>query len=179
MTGSQHPRELLTRAAAVMSASLECASQVMPTRPTPCTEWDLGTLVHHVAHSASALAELIEGTEPGSAPKGGCTNALLQIRRLLEAIARTQRHRSSLELTALTGAFELTLHAWDIKQSTGDVDPLPADLVSTLLSFVPVVLNNVPRSGLFATSLPPSAEQATDTDRFLALFGRRHGGIGR
>jgi uncharacterized protein (TIGR03086 family) len=177
MTALPHPLDLLTRAAELMSGSLEGASQVLPTHPTPCTEWDLGTLVHHVAYSVCALAEIIEGSEPGPAPKGGCTHAQLQIRRLLETIARAHRNSPSIELTALTGAFELTVHAWDIKESTGSPEPLPAELVSTLLSFAPVVLNNVERGGLFGTNLPPSADQSTDTDRLLALFGRRQGRI--
>jgi uncharacterized protein (TIGR03083 family) len=175
MTASSHPLALLTRAALVMSASLARAAQVMPTRPTPCTEWDLGTLVCHVSDSVAALNELISGATPGPGPKNGGTRAQHEIRRLLQAIARAPHDRPDIGLTALTGAFELTVHAWDIDESTGRSAPLPTDLVSTLLSFAPVVLSNIEREGLFDSSYSPSSDQCTDTDRLLAMFGRRKG----
>lgn len=173
MTGTSHPLDLLTHAAEVMSTSLHGAAQVMPTRPTPCTEWDLGTLVHHVSDSVAALTELISGATPCPGPKGDCTQVQFEIRRLLQAVSRSPRDRPDIELTALTGAFELTVHAWDVNESTGRRAPLPADLVSTLLTFAPVVLGNVEREGLFDSSYPPSSDQCTDTDRLLAMFGRK------
>jgi len=173
MTAPSHPLALLSRGAHLMRASLDEAAQVMPTRPTPCTEWDLGTLVHHISDSVAALTELISDATPGPGPKGGCTQAQFEIQRLLQAIAQAPHDRPDIDLTALTGAFELTVHAWDINESTGRRAPLPADLVSTLLSHAPVVLGNVDRDGLFNSSYPPSLDQCTDTDRLLALFGRR------
>jgi hypothetical protein len=172
MTGSQ-PLDLLARAAKLMDTSLDDASRAMPTLPTPCREWDLGTLVHHIAHSVSDLADLLEGRGPTPAPRGGCTQARAQIERLENAITQVSRDDESVELTALAGAFELALHAWDLNESAGSSKPLPADLASALLSLAPVVLNNIERRGLFDASLPPSAEQRTDTDRLVALFGRR------
>jgi hypothetical protein len=76
----------------------------------------------------------------------------------------------------LTGAFELTVHAWDITESTRCTMPMPSDLVSTLLSLAPVVLGEVDRDGLFDPSHPPAPSQSTDLDRLLALFGRRRRG---
>lgn len=49
----------------------------------------------------------------------------------------------------MTGAFELTVHAWDITESTRCETPLSDDLVSTLLTFAPLVLDHVSRAGLF------------------------------
>jgi hypothetical protein len=83
------------------------------------------------------------------------------------------RDRPDIQLAALTGAFELTVHAWDINESTHRGVPLPADLVSALLRLAPVVLGNVERDGLFDASYPPASDQCTDTDRLLATFGRR------
>jgi uncharacterized protein (TIGR03083 family) len=177
MTAASQPLALLSCAARLMSASLDGAARVLPTRRTPCAEWDLGTLVHHVSASVAALTELITGTVPGHGPKGGCTQAQVEIQRLLQAIARAPQDRPAIELTALTGAFELTVHAWDVTEATGRRAPLPAALVSTLLSLAPVVLGAIERDGLFNSSYPPSSDQCTDTDRLLALFGRRKGVI--
>ena len=63
--------------------------------------------------------------------------------------------------------------AWDITESTRCTTPMPAHLVSTLLSLAPVVLGEVDRDGLFGPSHPPAPGQSTDLDRLLVLFGRR------
>jgi uncharacterized protein (TIGR03083 family) len=174
MTTPSHPLALLTQAAHLVNASLDGAAEAPPTRRTPCTDWDLRTLVRHVSESAAALNELIGGAPPGPRPDGGCGQAQLEIEGLLGTIALAPRDRPDIDLAALTGAFELTVHAWDIDASTGRPTPLPADLVSTLLSFAPVVLGTIKRDGLFAPGHPPSLAQSTDTDRLLAMFGRRN-----
>ncbi|MFF7975693.1 hypothetical protein [Streptomyces sp. NPDC007905] len=56
---------------------------------------------------------------------------------------------------ALLGSYELTLHAWDVNQSTGCDGPLPPTLVEALLTFAPLVTEGVERTGLFAAPLPP------------------------
>jgi hypothetical protein len=50
-------RPVLPVAADLMSASLPVARRTLPNRSTPCSDWQLGHLVHHVADSAS--------TDPG------------------------------------------------------------------------------------------------------------------
>jgi uncharacterized protein (TIGR03083 family) len=172
MTGMPHPLDLLAQAVNVAGNSLHAASGVRPTSPTPCSEWDLGTLVFHVADSAATLRELIAGDAPGPPPAAGCVPAQRELRRLAQAVHDAPRQDPAVELIALTGSFELTIHAWDINQATGSTERLPADLVSTLLTFAPVVLNDIDHAGLFATSRPPTASQCTDTEQLLALFGR-------
>jgi uncharacterized protein (TIGR03086 family) len=172
MTVRPLPLDLLTRAVETISRSLDDASTVSPSSPTPCTEWDLGTLVHHVADSAATLSELIEGSPPGKPTAGGCAEARRELRRLLEVVRGAARDCPAIDLVALTGTFELTIHAWDIDRATGSAASLAADLVSTLLSLAPVVLGDVQRTGLFADEAPPPGRY-TDTDRLLALFGRR------
>lgn len=173
MTAASHPLALLARASDLMKVSLDGAARVGPSCPTPCSEWDLGTLVNHVSDSLATLTELISGNRPRSASEGGCRPAQSELQRLLLAISRAPRDRADVGLTAVTGAFELTVHAWDVNESTGCRTPLPADLMSTLLSLAPLVLGRIERDGLFSSSYPPSAEQRTDTDRLLAMFGRR------
>jgi hypothetical protein len=173
MSGAPNPLNLLTRAVEVLSASLTEASHFLPTRPTPCTEWDLGTLVFHVADSAATLTELLLGDPPGPPPTGGCAAAHGELRRLLAAAAHAPQRDPAVELVALTGSFELTIHAWDINQAVASTDHLPDDLVKALLSVAPLVLNEIDRGGLFATTTVPRPGRRTDTDRLLALFGRR------
>jgi len=167
------PLDLLARAARLWHESLDAAGGVPPSSPTPCTAWDLGTLVRHVSESVSTLIELIAGTASRPDSPGGAAQADVELGRLLRAIGRAPRDCPGVRLTALTGAFELTVHAWDINESSRRHVPLPADLVSTLLSRAPAVLHNLDRTGLFGIGYLPAPEQRSDTDRLLALFGRR------
>lgn len=38
-----------------MNTSLDSTTHSLPTRATPCTHWDLGTLISHVADSTELL----------------------------------------------------------------------------------------------------------------------------
>jgi hypothetical protein len=191
MTARSQPLKLLARSAAAMSTSLDRATHVLPTRPTPFTRWDLGTLISHVSDSVEQLIRSIGGTL-GSSDDPDCrARARDGIRQLLLALPCAPRDHpyielaaltgafelaaltGAFELAALTGAFELAIHACDIAQSTRSPQPLPGDLVSTLLSLAPVVLGDFDRDGLFDPSYPPTPRQITDLDRLLALFGRQ------
>lgn len=173
MTAPSHPLTLLARSAAVLSRSLDGTEHVLPTRATPCATWDLGTLIGHVSDSLNLLTTSVGGRPAPSNSPDCRIRARHGIRQLLLALRHAPHDRSDVELAALTGAFELTVHAWDITESTRCTTPMPADLVSTLLSLAPVVLGEVDRDGLFDPSHPPAPSQSTDLDRLLALFGRR------
>ena len=172
MNGRPDPLELLPQAAYVISRSIVAASTASPASPTPCTEWDLGTLVRHVADSAATLAELIEGAQRAERPIGGCAQARRELQRLVEVARGASRENPVIDIAAVAGTFEFTIHAWDINQATGRTAIMPADLVRTLLVLSPVVLGHGQRSGLFADEVPVPAA-CTETDRLLALFGRR------
>ncbi|HEX6449693.1 MAG TPA: maleylpyruvate isomerase N-terminal domain-containing protein [Trebonia sp.] len=173
MSAGPHALDLLEQAAWTAIRSIDGADGIDPRTPTPCTRWDLGTLVRHVADSAAATRELVTRIPPAAAPPPpGCAAARHELRGLLDAIGQAPRERPDIELAALVGAFELTIHAWDISQATAgaNLPGLPAGLVTELLSLAPVVLG-IDRAGLFASEVPPS-DCRSDTDRLLALFGR-------
>jgi hypothetical protein len=176
VTRSSLPLTLLARSAVLMHVSLDSVTHVRPTRATPCALWDLGTLVSHVADSADLLVSSVGG-RPGPSADPDCrTRARQRIHQLLLALRSVPGNHADLELAALTGAFELTIHAWDITESTGCGMPPPGRLVSTLLTYAPIVLGNVDRTDLFDRPRPPGPGEDTDLDRLLALFGRRRKG---
>jgi hypothetical protein len=173
VTRFSQPLTLLARSAVLMNTSLDSATHVLPTRSTPCARWDLGTLISHVADSADLLIGSVGG-RPRSSDDPDCrARARARIQQLLLALGGAPRDRADLRLTALTGAFELTIHAWDIAESTAGGVPLPDDLVSDLLTFAPIVLGNLDRAGLFDRPRPPRPGEDTDLDRLLALSGRQ------
>lgn len=168
-------RPLLLTAADLMSDSLHFAGRRLPTLPTPCSEWQLGQLVHHVADSALSLTEIIAGVAPWPTAATGCTRARLSLIGLRHALAVAPANEPVADLVTLTGAFELTVHAWDIDTSVGRARRLPDDHVRALVSLAPIVLGNLDRAGIFGPSFPPPSPGANDMKRLLALFGRRGG----
>jgi hypothetical protein len=172
VTAPSRPLALLARSAVVMSDSLDGTAHVLPSRATPCAAWDLGMLIGHVSESVDLLTSLVGGSPPPSNSPDCRVRARQGTRQLLLAITHARPGRAGVELAALTGAFELTVHAWDINEATRCGEPIPADLTSTLLALAPAVLGEIDRDGLFDPSHPPTPSQSTDLDRLLALFGR-------
>jgi uncharacterized protein (TIGR03086 family) len=168
-------RALLLTAADLMASSLRFDSLVSPTLPTPCSEWQLGQLVGHVAESAAELGEIIGGLPPAAPAATRCTRARLSVDHLRRAVADAPDNDPAADLAAVTGAFELTIHAWDIDTAVGAACRLPAEHVRALMRLAPLVLGGVDRGGLFGPSLPPPPPGAADAQRLLALFGRRGG----
>jgi uncharacterized protein (TIGR03083 family) len=170
----EHSVDLLIRAAEVARRSVERAGSTDLATETPCKDWDLAVLVRHVADSAAVLRQIIDGSTPERPPEPGCGAARTELLRLTGTAREAPRDSPSVNLVALTGCYELVVHAWDLDQSTGTQERLPADLVSTLLELAPCVLADVQRAGLFAAVQLPGGERG-DLDRLLALFGRRIG----
>jgi hypothetical protein len=172
VTTPWHPFTLLARSTAVLSRSLDETEHLLPTRETPCADWDLGTLIGHVSDSVRVLTESLAGSPAGASPRDCRQRARLEIGQLSIAVRRAELRGEDVELMALTGAYELTLHAWDISESTRVAMTPPADLVGALLTLAPRVLEDIDRAGLFGPSLPPLAE-GSELERLLGLFGRR------
>jgi uncharacterized protein (TIGR03083 family) len=166
-----HALDAFTDAIEVVSQAVAGATDVSHDLPTPCTQWNLGTLVRHVADSARSLREILCGVPPGLPPPPGCTVAQASFRELAEVVTRASRGAPAVALTALTGSYELAIHAWDIAETTGNGPALPAPLVEALLIYAPVVLADIERAGLFAAQRDP-AGRCSDHDRLLAMFGR-------
>ena len=159
-----------------MRDSLDGAMHVLPTRATPCIEWDLGTLISHVGQSVDVLIRSMGGPNDAMPALDCRTRAQAGIHRLLLEIRRAPGRSREVELAALTGSFELALHAWDIAQSTRLPTSLPAELVSSLIERAPVVLGNLDRDGLFDPPQSVPSCKNGELDRLLALFGRKHKG---
>lgn len=164
---------LLLTAADLMSTSLCFAARTLPTRPTPCSEWRLGELVRHVAASASTLTEVIARAPRAPIAGSGCAHAEASIQELRQTVLNVPADNPAIGLTSLAGAFELTIHAWDINTAVEGATDLPDDHFRRLVRLAPIVLAEINRDGLFGPRLPPPPPGGTDTERLLALFGRR------
>ena len=166
-----HALDAFADAIGVVSQAVAGAAGVSHDLPTPCTEWNLGTLVRHVSDSARSLQEILWGAPPGLLPPPGCAAAQATLRELAAVVMGASREAPAVALTALTGSYELAIHAWDIAETTRNGPALPTPLVEALLTYAPIVLADVDRAGLFAAPRDPAGRRS-DNDRLLAMFGR-------
>ncbi len=160
-------------------------------RPTPCREWDLRTLLRHACESLAAFGEGIEAGRVGLDPAA-------EDRMLAADPARAFRDRASQLLDAWTGhgdqrqvieiagcplaagviatvaALEVAVHGWDISQACGQRQPIPRALATALLAIAPVLIPSTGRHPLFAAPVTPAAA-ASPSDRLAAFLGRSPG----
>jgi uncharacterized protein (TIGR03086 family) len=189
---------LLASAVRYALASAEPVTPPMLSRPTPCTEWDLETLLDHVSDSAGVLRQAIAAGCAGPAPPPGdgpgrpspgdgghgpdpVCGLHRQTARLLATCAAAgpaQRlvaigdRELTTNMVALAGALEITVHGWDISAACGPRRPVPIGLAAILLPLAPLLITPATRPGLFADPVPVPA-QAGLGDQLVAFLGRQ------
>ena len=180
---------LLASAVRYALASAGLVTPPMLSRPTPCTEWDLEALLDHVSDSAGVLHQAITAGRARLAPPPGDGRPGLdpvrglrwQTARLLATCAAAgpaQRlvaigdRELTVNMVALAGALEITVHGWDISVACGPRQPVPPGLAALLLPLTPLLITPATRPGLFADPVPAAAE-ASLGDQLVAFLGRQ------
>lgn len=158
--------------------------------PTPCTEWDVRTLVNHLVTeqlwapllldgaTIEDIGDRFDGDQLGDDPVTAWTSAAAAS---LEAFAAPGALRRSVELSygrrpalgyCQEMTMDLTVHAWDLARGIQADERLDPDLVSDVLAFIEPQVEQLAGSGLFASPVRVSDEADPQT-RLLALVGRR------
>ena len=182
-------RELLDAAASYTLAGAAIATPAQMSRPTPCTSWNLQTLLGHLSDSIGELTDLIgsagaaaPATPPGPWPEGDPVARLRGQAARLRAAFGTAGAAARLvaigdreitaSMVAVTGAIEITVHGWDIFSACGTYRPVPPGLASALLPAAAMLVTPRTRPGLFAgpVRLPGSA---CPGDQLVAFLGRQ------
>jgi uncharacterized protein (TIGR03086 family) len=194
---------LLERAVRYALSGAGHATPELLCAPTPCADWDLGTLLVHLGDSLDTVAGGLRartvglgglggrcyGPEgPSGAPSGPGDGELIaglagRAARLLWACAEVQGgqeavtvgdRRLTTSMVAITGAIEVAVHGWDISVTCGDNQPVPSRLATELLPYAALLVPRHTRPGLFADPvLVP--RQTSAGDRLVAFLGRRPG----
>jgi acetyl-CoA acyltransferase len=158
-------------------------------RPTPCAEWDLGTLLGHLAESMAALSEALTtgnvGISPapacGGGPASGVRGDPVEVLRdraaeLLCATFMTGDQLITIEgipvpagIVVTAGAVEIAVHGWDVSAARGRARPVPAKLAGPLVRLLPQLIGV--RDGLFCAPVTVSP-QAAPGARLVAYLGR-------
>jgi uncharacterized protein (TIGR03086 family) len=160
---------------------------------TPCSEWDVRTLTHHLLYEqrwvpslcAGETIQEIGGRFDGDL-MGGDTTAWpnLLAFSIAEAHAAVARpgvldrtvHLSFGEASGLEYVTQLTvdlaIHGWDLARATGQNDAMDPGAVALMLAWAEPNAELISKSGFFGARIdvPPGAP---DYVRLLGLLGRR------
>ena len=177
--------ELLERALGYTRLALVDVSVDLLDRPTPCAGWSLEELLAHMEDALDAFIEAASGVVDVR-PVGAATGRVGALQEkacaLLGAFSRAVPERVvvggadlSGRLLVTTAALEITLHGWDVAQSTGRGSPIPPSLAGELLRVAHRVIDPADRGPRFAGPLPVAAE-ADPADLLLAYVGRNSSG---
>jgi len=175
---------LLERAVTYTLGGLQLVTPTAFDRPTPCSEWDLQALLHHMDDSLTALDEALDTGHVPLDPITPTSDVLCTLRtratRLLGAwTSALDRDLIDIEGCPLStsvvmaaGAIEIAAHGWDVGQACGADRPLPRELADDLLVLSPLFVTQADRGVRFAAPVPTNSH-ATPTDRLVAFLGRQ------
>ena len=147
-------------------------------RPTPCGDWDLRTLLLHLADSADGLTGLAVTGEfalprpPRTEHADPAAVAQDRIHRLLAVL--TGAAHPGVTAAARGGAIELALHGWDVARAVGSGRRMPPGLAALLLRTATSLIDDRTRRPAFGPPVPVPAA-ADPEDRLVAFLGRRPG----
>jgi uncharacterized protein (TIGR03086 family) len=179
--------ELLGRALDQTGTIVEGVRQDQWDLPTPCTDWDVRTLVGHLVRGNENTAAVAEGRERQPHPIADVGDDPKEaFRRTAPELIRAWREHGELDrpyqtpLGMMPGRALLTLrladnitHGWDLARATEQTPPYDDDLVQTALTFAQATLSgNRPPGGAFAPSVA-TPDDIPAIDRLAAFLGRQ------
>ncbi len=187
------PLELVTRAFAATREQVEAVGPRDLDRPTPCTAWDVRTLVDHVIGGAYWYAEAMrDGVTPPlegedddytagdfrAAYAAGIDEALRAFAApgaLEQSVAFVGRPVPAATVARLC-ALDTFVHGWDLARALGrstDLDPGLADaLLANAAPRLPESFRGVTDDALYRPPTTPAATPATRADHLAAALGR-------
>jgi uncharacterized protein (TIGR03086 family) len=160
---------------------------------TPCSEWDVRTLVHHLLYEQRWVPPLFEGLTieqvggrlDGDLMGGGASAWPRLLASSVEEAHAVVAQPGALERTVhlsfgdVSGreyvrqlTSDLAIHAWDLARATGQDDTLDPGAVALLLPWAEANAGLVAASGMFGQRID-AGPGAPDDVRLLGLLGRR------
>jgi uncharacterized protein (TIGR03086 family) len=181
--------ELHQRACALFGERVHQVGDDQWNMPTPCSDWDVRTLVNHVTaenlwtpplmkgSTVEEVGNRFDGDVLGSDPKGawdGAARAALSAVQEEGAMERTV-HLSFGDSPGREYAYQLfadhLIHSWDLARGVGADDSLDPELVDACAAWFAQV-EDAYRAGGAIGPRPEIPEGADAQTRLLAMFGR-------
>ncbi|HEX2267532.1 MAG TPA: TIGR03086 family metal-binding protein [Actinomycetota bacterium] len=181
-------RDFHRRAAGAFGARVQAVRDDQWTLPTPCAEWNVRDLVHHLVHENRWTAPLMQGSTLeevgdrfegdllGEDPKSAWQQSVDEAVKSVRAVPLNRTvHLSYGDVPARHYAFELAtdhlIHAWDLARAIGADESLDQDLVELVYRKMKPREDALKVSGLFGTRVEPPEDADLQT-RLLAVYGR-------
>lgn len=152
--------------------------------PTPCTDWDVRTLVNHTVYDLQTFARQLDGRERGPADAdliGGdwpaayraAAATLLETwrRQNLDGVLRTRIGEFPMRWAIGQHLADVAVHGWDVARATGQQAALDPQVGQAALDWARENLKPQFRGAAFGPEVPASAD-APLYDRLAAYFGR-------
>jgi uncharacterized protein (TIGR03086 family) len=159
---------------------------------TPCSQWDVQALVHHLLYEQRWVPPLLEGLtlrqvgdrfegdlmgEDTSAWPGLLASSIAEAHAAVAQPGVLDRtvHLSFGEASGREYVMQLTadlaIHGWDLARATGQDDTLEPGVVALLLPWTEANASLLTASGLFGSRIDVGPD-APDDVRLLGLLGR-------
>jgi uncharacterized protein (TIGR03086 family) len=182
--------EQFNRASDHFGALVEQVGDDQWSNPTPCSEWDVRQLVHHLVYenlwvpplmegeTIEGVGERFEGDILGSDPKGAWRDAAKRALEAIMADGAMERtvHLSTGDDTGQEYTIQLLLdhvvHGWDLARGIGADDRMDPELVDHVYVQWKDREEIIRGAGVFGDQQQTSADADTQT-KLLALFGRK------
>ena len=158
--------------------------------PTPCTDWDVRTLVNHVAveqlwvpplvggSTVADVGDRLDGDQLGVDPVAAWDDAVRDSRGAFGAEGALEGtvSLSAGDKAAAEYCWEMTtdalIHSWDLARGIGAEETLDPELVSLVYERTLPIAEHLQETGLFAPPVPVPDDAPLQT-KLLAIFGRR------
>jgi uncharacterized protein (TIGR03086 family) len=160
---------------------------------TPCSEWDVRTLVHHLLYEQRWVQPLFDGLtvdqigdrfegdlmgDDASSWPGMLAGSIEEAHAVIAqpgALNRTV-HLSYGDTAAEEYVTQLTadlaVHGWDLARATGQDNTIDPEAVALLLPWAQANVELLTGSGMFGSPVEGGPD-SPDQDRLLGLLGRR------
>lgn len=178
---------LLERAAGYTLGTLNLVTPAVLCRPTPCADWDVRTLLVHMADSLDVLCDAadIGVVTAGPAPRdeGAAAELVSAVRdrvcRLRAAWTGDTGHATvsvygrplSSTIVAGTGAIEVAVHGWDVARGCGHDMAIHPSLAEELGELARLIVTREDRPHRFGLPVV-AAQEASPNDQLMAFLGR-------
>ncbi len=158
--------------------------------PTPCSEWDVRALVHHLVYETVWIAPLIQGMSVASVgdrfegdllgddPKAAWSRTLSVARAALGEPGALERMvgLSTRDITGQAYCLEVAvdggLHSWDLARAIGADETIPPEIIDAAFDLLRPIIEAGESGDSYGTriQIPDDADPQT---RILALIGRK------
>jgi uncharacterized protein (TIGR03086 family) len=189
VAGETGSRELFAGALAHFGTLVHQVPEDAWTAPTPCTEWDVRALVHHLVNEISWTVPLLGGrsvadvgdglsgdllgNDPVASWDAAAAGALAAV--VADGAMELVIHLSRRDVTGADYTFEvfndLAIHGWDLARAIGADETIDPAFVAIIDERMGPVMADLKASGQYGDEIVPPDDADAQT-RLLAMFGR-------